>query len=80
MNEKYSEEFGAEAVSLALSSDQPYSATALDLGVNCNTLYTWIIKSMSKQDKPSNARLDKRDYQELLKQNRAMAKELKLRK
>ncbi len=49
MNEKYIEEFGTEAVSLALSSDQSCSVTARDSGVNCNTLYTWTGKSMSNQ-------------------------------
>jgi transposase len=47
MNEKkkpieYRAEFRASAVKLAVESDLPVSQTAKELGVNKNTLYTWI--------------------------------------
>ncbi len=48
MREKYSEDFKLEAISLALFSNQSYSATARDLGVNCNTFYGWIGKSIGE--------------------------------
>jgi transposase len=39
---KYNAEFKKEAVKIALSSDQPYSKTAQELGVNPKTFYSWI--------------------------------------
>jgi transposase len=39
---EYTAEFRASAVKLAVESVQPVSQTAKDLGVNKNTLYTWI--------------------------------------
>ena len=39
---KYSAEFKERAVKLAVESDQPIAQTARDLGINENTLYTWI--------------------------------------
>jgi transposase len=42
----YSSEFRSSSVKLALESDQSIVKTATDLGVNVNTLHTWIdIKS-----------------------------------
>jgi transposase len=40
----YPAEFKARAVKLAVASDQPMAQTACDLGVNENTLHTWIGK------------------------------------
>ena len=39
---KYSAEFKEHAVKLAVESEQPIAQTARDLGVNENTLHTWI--------------------------------------
>jgi len=39
---KYPAEFKERAVKLAVESDQPIAQTARDLGVNENTLHTWI--------------------------------------
>ncbi len=44
MSTHYSTEFKQEAVRLAVESHQPVAQTARDLGVNPNTLYTWISK------------------------------------
>ena len=41
---KYPAEFKARAVKLAVESEQPIAQTARDLGVNENTLQTWIGK------------------------------------
>ena len=41
---KYPAEFKERAVKLAVESDQPIAQTARDLGVNENTLHTWIGK------------------------------------
>ena len=38
----YTAEFRASAVKLANESDQAIAQTAKDLGVNVNTLHTWI--------------------------------------
>ena len=40
----YSAEFRESSVKLALDSDQPIAQTARDLGINPNTLHTWINK------------------------------------
>jgi transposase len=41
---KYTSEFRENAIKLALESDQPIAHTANNLGVNVNTLHTWISK------------------------------------
>ncbi len=43
-NKTYTAEFKESAVKLAVESDQPASVTARELGVNVNTLHTWIAK------------------------------------
>lgn len=40
----YTADFKESAVQLAVSSNQPIAQTARELGVNRNTLYTWIGK------------------------------------
>ncbi len=45
---KATSEFKELAVKLAIESDQPIAQTERDLGLNCNTLHTW----MSKYSKP----------------------------
>jgi transposase len=40
----YPAEFKERAVKLAVESEQPIAQTARDLGVNENTLHTWIGK------------------------------------
>lgn len=44
MSTNYSSEFKQEAVKLAVESHQSVAQTARDLGVNPNTLYTWVSK------------------------------------
>ena len=44
MSSSYSPEFKQDAVKLAVESDQSVAQTARELGVNPNTLYTWITK------------------------------------
>ena len=52
----YPAEFKERAVKLAVESDQPIAQTARDLGVNENTLQTWIGKyhRVERQDKQVN--------------------------
>ncbi len=66
----YTSEFKESAVKLALESDQPIAQTARDLGVNQNTIHTWI----SKYSKPNTAseRTDEHIYDE----NKRLKKEL----
>ena len=47
--EKYTYEFKEEAVSLALQTEQPKAVIADELGINRNTLYTWIQKAMQER-------------------------------
>ena len=89
-NERYEASFKAEAVKLALSTDQSYADLARDLGVKYNTLHNWIYKSMNetknttkclKQSQEiSNKNVSKSDYQSLERELRAARKELELRK
>jgi transposase len=44
MSSSYSSEFKQDAVKLAVESKQSVAQTAKGLGVNPNTLYTWITK------------------------------------
>ena len=66
----YTSEFKESAVKLALESDQPITQTARDLGVNPNTIHTWI----NKYSKPKTAveRTDEHIYDE----NKRLKKEL----
>ena len=80
---QYDESFKSEAVKLALSGELSYAEIARDLGVNYGTLTNWIYATMSntKPDKTSNtAKPSKQDYQALERQNRALLKELEIRK
>ena len=72
----YPAEFKARAVKLAVESDQPIAQTARDLGVNENTLHTWIGKyhRAERQDKQVQ---DEHLYEELkrLRKENARLKE-----
>ena len=41
---RYSPEFRENAVNLAIGSGQSRAATARELGINVNTLHTWVAK------------------------------------
>ena len=79
---RYDETFKTEAASIALSGELSYAEVARDLGVNYKTLSNWITQTM-KHPKPSagtGKAPSKQDYQALERQNRALQKELDLRK
>jgi transposase len=61
---KYTAEFKERAVKLAVESDQAIAQTVRDLGVNENTLHTWIGKyhRAERQEKEGN---DEHVYEEL---------------
>jgi transposase len=69
---KYNAEFRASSVKLATDSDQPVSHTAKDLGVNVNTLHTWIHNDL----KPNKSTSEKSEchYEEV----KRLKKELSL--
>ena len=68
----YTSEFKESAVKLAIESDQSIVQTAKDLGVNPNTLHTWI----SKYSKPKAAieRTDEHIYDEIKRLKKELAK------
>jgi len=73
----YSVEFKERAVTLAVESAQPIAQTARDLGINENTLHTWISKYHQGATGPQG-RLDAAHlYEELkrLKKENALLKE-----
>ena len=49
-NNSYSPESRVSSVKLALESDQPIAQTARDLGVNVNTLHTWVNNQLNSKD------------------------------
>jgi transposase len=77
-NKSYSSEFRESSVKLALGSEQPIAQTARELGVNSNTLHTWISKYSQPKEKSSiNIRTDEHIYDELkrLKKENSRLKE-----
>jgi len=78
MSSSYSTEFKQDAAQLAIESDQSVAQTARDLGVNPNTLYTWITK-YQQSDSPTTTKGagDKHPYEELkrLRRENAQLKE-----
>lgn len=72
----YTADFRESAVKLALKNDQSVAATARELGVNENTLHTWISK-YSRPTPDGSGRTDEHLYEELkrLKQENAHLKE-----
>ena len=63
----YTSEFKESAVKLAVESDQPISKTAEELGVNQNTLHTWISKYHHPQKQKVTQVEDTHLYDELKK-------------
>lgn len=61
----YSAEFRESSVKLAIGSDQPIAQTARDLGINPNTLHTWINKYSQPKEQSKTVRTDNHLYEEL---------------
>ena len=74
--EKYTSEFRKEAVRLALQTDQPKAVIADELGINRNTLYTWIQKAMQERADLSETKNHVK-YQNLEEENRALRAKIK---
>src|SRR5690554_2158443 len=82
MNEKskrprFTEEFKADAVRLALSESVPTARVACDLGVHPNTLYNWVAKHCAEHagERPTDAVSD--DEREELRRLRREVRILK---
>jgi len=77
MSSSYSSEFKQDAVKLAVESDQSVAQTARDLGVNANTLYTWITKYHPSETPSNKGAGEKHSYEELkrLRRENAQLKE-----
>ena len=61
----YTAEFRESAVKLANESDKPIAQTARELGVNENTLHTWINKYSRPLTQDKTVRTDDHLYEEL---------------
>lgn len=69
----YTAEFRESAVKLANESDKPIAHTARDIGVNENTLHTWISKYSRVVDITKTVRTDDHLYDELKRLRKEVA-------
>jgi transposase len=69
----YTAEFRESAVKLATESEQSVAQVAKDLGVNENTLHTWISKYSKRTEVAKPARTDEHLYDELKRLRREVA-------
>jgi transposase len=70
----YTAEFRASAVKLANESDKPITQVAKDLGINVNTLPTWISKYSRPTDHDKAVRTDHHLYDELKRLKKKVAR------
>lgn len=69
----YTAEFRESSVKLAIESDKPVAQTARDIGVNKNTLHTWINKYSRPVDNIKAVRTDAHLYEELKRLKKEVA-------
>jgi transposase len=69
----YTAEFRESAVKLANESDKPIAHTARDIGVNENTLHTWISKYSRPVNNGGAVRTDTHLYEELKRLKKEVA-------
>ena len=77
--EKHTSDCRKEAVRLVLQTDQPKAVIADELGINRNTLYTWIQKAMQERadlSETKNQNITVK-YQNLEEENRALRAKIK---
>ena len=74
--ENHTSDFRKEAVRLVLQTDQPKAVIADELGINRNTLYTWIQKAMQERADLSETKNHVK-YQNLEEENRALRAKIK---
>jgi transposase len=70
----YSAEFRKSSVKPALDSDLPIAQTARDLGINPNTLHTWINKYSQPREQNKTLRTDDHLYEELKRLKQEIAR------
>jgi transposase len=70
----YTAEFRASAVKLANESDQSIAQTANELGINVNTLHTWIAKYSKPVSTEKTVRTDEHLYDELKRLKKEVAR------
>ncbi len=70
----YTAEFRASAVKLANESDKPITQVAKDLGINVNTLHTWISKYSRPKENNKTVRTDEHLYDELKRLKKEVAR------
>ncbi len=69
----YTAEFKESAVKLANGSTKPIAQTARDIGVNENTLHTWISKYSRPVGHTKSVRADEHLYEELKRLKKEVA-------
>jgi transposase len=79
---KYSAAFKERAVKLAVESEQPIAQTARDLGVNENTLHTWLGKyhRVERQEKEGHNEHLYEELKRLRKENVRLKEEREILK
>jgi transposase len=70
----YTAEFRASAVKLANESEKPVTQVAKDLGINVNTLHTWIGKYSRPTEDNKTVRTDEHLYDELKRLKKEVAR------
>ena len=70
----YTAEFKESAVKMAVESDKPVTETARDLGVNSNTLHTWIGKYHRPKASGKAEKNDEHVYDELKRLRKEVAR------
>lgn len=73
-NKTYTAEFKESAVKLANESDLPIAQTARNLGINPNTLHTWIYKYSRPATEDKTKRTDAHLYDELNRLKKEVAR------
>lgn len=69
----YSTEFRESSMKLAIGSNKPIAQIAKDLGVNPNTLHTWINKYSPPKEQNKIVRTDEYLYEELKRLKKEVA-------
>ena len=70
----YTAEFRESSVKLAIESDKPVAQTAREIGVNENTLHTWISQYSWPVDNIKAVRTDEHLYEELKRLKKEVAR------
>ena len=71
----YTLEFKKSSAKLAVTSDQPLSQTALELGVGTSTLHAWVKKYYPKELTPQRPENDLEDENKRLKKENSKLKQ-----